>query len=142
MSYQSVFVRTFIRSDWSFCAAKFAVARRGKVKALDNAFRDAEEFFRTALAWIGEKPQRAVHLTSDLYSLEMTHPYCGRLMRLMTNYDKLFADTLFALVSMSISPQDRQSALWAAERRFAAIKRLCEPDNSKFNEDGILAPPG
>ncbi|CAM2158301.1 conserved protein of unknown function (plasmid) [Pararobbsia alpina] len=138
MSYHSKFVRGFIKAHWSFCAAKFTVARRGKVKALDNAFREAETWFKAADAWISEHPKIMMHLVSDRFPLEVTHPNCGRLMRLMTSYDKLFADTTFALLQRSILNTDRERALAAAERRFLRIRRLCEPDPSKFTNDGQL----
>jgi hypothetical protein len=136
LPYHSQFVRGFIHDHWSFCAAKLTVARRGKVKALDIAFRDADDWFKASLAWIAGKSQRKVHLQADTFDLNVTHPYCGNLMRLMTNYDKLSAATLFALVSLSISTDERASKLEDGQQRFKRIHTLCEPDTSLFNDDG------
>src|ERR1700744_4170400 len=61
LPYHSEFFREFIHDHWSFCAAKFTVARRGKVKALDVAFREADEWFKLSLAWIAGKSQRRLH---------------------------------------------------------------------------------
>jgi hypothetical protein len=136
LGYRSLFLRKFIRGSWNFCSAKFTVARRGKVKALDAAFRDTEEWFKAGLEWASKLPQSRIYLVEDLYTLEVTHPYCGRLIRLMTQYDELFAATLFAVLCNALTEKSRAKTLSEAERRVQEIRALCEPDTSKFNGDG------
>ncbi|PMY02030.1 hypothetical protein, partial [Pseudomonas sp. GW460-13] len=55
VSFSSVFTRRFLHDDYNFVASKCSVARGGKVKALDEAFREAEIWFTRVTEWLATK---------------------------------------------------------------------------------------
>ncbi len=140
MQYCSRFARDFIRSDYNFCAAKMAVSRNGKLQAISNEFRIADEWFKKAFAWIEYKGGRSVPVEWETITLEIKHNTSGRLVRLLSQYDLLFIKTLRALMGSTISAHHRQIALDAAEARIKQIPILCIPDVEHFSEDGTLSP--
>jgi hypothetical protein len=88
--YYSDFARTFVRSDFNLCAAKMTVARGGRLLALEAEFHTAEAFFSKALAWANRLHGRSTGLEPERVTLEIKHPMSGRLVRLLTIYDRLF----------------------------------------------------
>ncbi|WP_454829702.1 DUF1845 domain-containing protein [Paraburkholderia xenovorans] len=138
--YYSDFARTFVRSDYNFCAAKMTVARGGKLLALEAEFHTAEAFFRKALAWANKLHGRSTGLEPERVTLEIKHPMSGRLVRLLTIYDQLFSKTMEALVGRSVMAHDRKSALDAAAARIKQIPILCMPDNDRYTPEGVLLP--
>jgi hypothetical protein len=138
--YYSDFARTFVRSDYNFCAAKMTVARGGKLIALETEFHTAEAFFRKALAWASRLHGRSAALKPESVTLEIRHPMSGRLVRLLTIYDQLFRKTMEALIGRSVMAQDRQAALDAAAARIREIRQVCIPDNDRYAPDGALLP--
>ena len=135
--YCSTFVRDFLARDFNFCAAKFAVARAGKLRALDDAFRDGEEGLTKALGWIEGKPVLDIPLMSDRHPVEIKHPLAGRLVRMLNQHDKIFSLPLCALAARGISPSDRDTAIEVASRRITLIHSLCIPDNDQYSADGV-----
>jgi hypothetical protein len=136
LEYCSLFARTFIRSDYNFCAAKVTVARGGKVKALDNAFREADTWLTKAIAWVEKHNSRPLVLPRESIELKVTHPLAGRLVRCLTQYDRLFARSLEALLSGKIETEGRENILANAEKRIRHIVFVCAPDNDEFDFDG------
>ncbi|MFC0402971.1 AcaB family transcriptional regulator [Paraburkholderia rhizosphaerae] len=136
LEYSSQFARTFIRSDYNFCAAKVTVARSGKVRALDRAFRETDEWLTKAIAWIEKHNARPLVLPHEVIELKITHPLAGRLVRCLTQYDRLFVRTIEALLSQKIQPEDRENILANAEKRIRHIVFVCLPDNDQYDADG------
>lgn len=134
--FSSVFTRRFLHDDYNFCAAKCSVARGGKVKALDEAFREAEEWFARVTEWLASKNQLEFSVGYETVSLEVPNALAGRLVRLLYQYDKLSSATLFATVGRSISGTERDTQLDIAGRRINLIHALCIPDNDRFADDG------
>lgn len=136
LQYSSQFARTFIRSDYNFCAAKVVVARGGKIKALDKAFRDADEWLTKAIAWVENHNARPMPMAHETIELKITHPLAGRLVRCLTQYDRLFLRTIEALLGEHIQTADRENILANAEKRIRHIVQVCIPDNDEFDPDG------
>ena len=91
LRYSSLFVRTFIRSDYNFCATKISVARDGKLRALDLAMRETGEWFTKANAWIEQLGARTLPRHFETIELEVKRPLAGQLVRCLTQYERLFA---------------------------------------------------
>ncbi|AEI83101.1 hypothetical protein CNE_BB2p03060 (plasmid) [Cupriavidus necator N-1] len=136
VSFSSVFTRRFLHDDYNFCAAKCSVARGGKVKALDEAFREAEEWFTRVTEWLATKNQVEFSIGYETVALEVPNALAGRLVRLLNQYDKLSSATLFAHIGRSISGAERDTQLDIASRRINIIHTLCIPDNDRFADDG------
>ncbi|TPQ30620.1 hypothetical protein [Cupriavidus pinatubonensis] len=136
ITYCSTYVRDFVARDYNYCAAKFTLARGGKLKALDLAFREAEEAFAKALSWLESRPSLDIHLLTDKQSVELKHPLSGRLVRLLNQHDRIFSLSLCAMTAGGISPQDRDNATEHASRRISLIHAACMPDNDQFAPDG------
>ena len=139
-TYFSEFVRDFIRADFNFCAAKMAVARGGKLAALDAEFRVAEEFFKKASAWAKSRPGRSISIAPATITLEIKHASSGRLVRLLWKYDHLFKTTMESLHNRTVTANQRMQALDAAAARINQIKMLCIPDNDRYAPEGVLLP--
>jgi len=138
--FSSVFTRRFLHDDYNFCAAKCTVARDGKVKALDEAFREAEEWFARVNEWLAWKNQLEFAIGYESVVLEVPNPLAGRLLRLLNQYDKLSSATLFAQIGRSISGTERDTQLDIASRRINTIHALCIPDSDRFADDGSRLP--
>jgi hypothetical protein len=136
LKYSSRFARDFIRSDYNFCAAKVAVARNGKLRALDQAFRDADEWFTKAIAWVEKHNARSFPVACEEIELVVTHPLAGRLVRCLTRYDRLFIRSMETVLSQKIMPADRVNLLANAERRIRHIAQVCIPNNDQYDFDG------
>jgi hypothetical protein len=136
LKYSSRFARDFIRSDYNFCAAKVAVARNGKLRALDRAFREADEWYGKALAWVETHNARSFPLAHEEIELVVTHPLAGRLVRCLTRYDRIFTRSMETVLSQKIQPADRANLLANAERRIRQIVQVCIPDNDEYDFDG------
>jgi hypothetical protein len=136
LEYRSRFARDFIRSDYNFCAAKVAVARGGKLRALDIALRDTGEWLRKAIAWLDKHNAREIALPYEVIELKVTRPLAGALVRCLTQYDRLFVKTLEAVLAAKIQAVDRQNILANAEKRFRHIVQVCIPDNDQYDFDG------
>ena len=136
LEYRSRFARDFIRSDYNFCAAKVAVARGGKLRALDIALRDTGEWLRKAIAWVDKHNAREIALPYEVIELKVTRPLAGALVRCLTQYDRLFVKTLEAMLAAKIEAVDRQNILANAEKRFRHIVQVCIPDNDQYDFDG------
>lgn len=134
--YCSTFVRDFVARDFNFCAAKFTVARAGKLRALDTVFREAEDGFAKALGWLERRPSLEIPLVTDQHDIEIKHPLAGRLVRLLNQHDRIFTLSLFAMAADGISAADRSNAIEHASRRISLIHAICMPDNDQFAEDG------
>lgn len=140
VSFSSVFTRRFLHDDFYFCAAKCSVARDGKVKALDEAFREAEEWFARVNEWLAWKNQLEFAIGYESVVLEVPNALSGRLLRLLNQYDKLSSATLFAQIGRSISGTERDTQLDIASRRINTIHALCIPDSDRFANDGSRLP--
>jgi hypothetical protein len=140
VSFSSVFTRRFLHDDYNFCAAKCSVARDGKVRALDEAFREAEEWFGRVNEWLLWKNQLEFAIGYETVVLEVPNALAGRLLRLLNQYDKLSSATLFAQIGRSISGTERDTQLDIASRRINVIHALCIPDNFRFADDGSRIP--
>jgi hypothetical protein len=138
LRYSSVFARDFIRSDYNFCAAKMAIARGGKLTALDAEFRVAEQWFKKVKAYFELRHGRSVTVPPETITLEIKHPLSGRLVKLVTVYDRLFIKTLEGLMAGSISSHERESAINTAESRIKKIAWLCIPDSDQYAPEGTL----
>lgn len=136
LQYSSRFAREFIRSDYNFCAAKVAVSRNGKLRALDRAFREADEWFSKAISWVEKHNARSFPLAHEEIELIVTHPLAGRLVRCLTRYDRIFTHSMEAVMSQKIMPNDRANLLANAERRIRQIVQVCIPDNDQYDIDG------
>ncbi|CAE6837147.1 hypothetical protein R69658_06556 [Paraburkholderia aspalathi] len=134
--YSSQFARDFIRSDYNFCAAKIAVARGGKVRALETALRDAANWFRKTNEWISRHDARGIELPHETIELIITRPLAGLLVRCLTLFDRVFVGTLEALLAEKISSTDRANILTNAEKRIKHIVQVCMPDNDQYDFDG------
>jgi hypothetical protein len=138
LRYSSVFARDFIRSDYNFCASKMAVARGGKLAALDAEFRVAEQWFRKVNAYFELRHGRPNTVPPEKIILEIKHPLSGRLVKLVSVYDRLFIKTLEGLMAGSISSNERANATNSAESRIKKIAWLCIPDSDQYTPEGTL----
>lgn len=137
-SYCSKFARDFLDAHFYYCSSKFVVARGGKVKALDEAFREAETWFSGALEWIAGTEQIEIPLFYEEKEVQVSHSFAGRLLRLLMQYDKIFADTLYSLNCGSITTSQRETTTQIAGKRINAIHQICIPDTDRFSQDGAL----
>lgn len=135
-SYCSKFARDFLDANLYYCSAKFTVARGGKVKALDEAFREAEAWFDAMVRSFSERHQIEFALAYIDIPVKITHQFAGRLLRLVRMYDRLFAATLFCSAAGSVSGSEREDVLQRAARQISHIHLLCIPDNDKYAPDG------
>ncbi|WP_155887951.1 AcaB family transcriptional regulator [Cupriavidus sp. WS] len=139
-TYYSTFARDFLDANFYYCSAKFSVGRGGKVKALDLAFREAEDWFESSLADWEVRNQIQFAVASREIPVKITHPLAGRLLRLIRQYDRLFSISLFCSAARSVSGTEREQVLSAAARQISRIHRLCIPDNDKYAPDGSRLP--
>ncbi|SPK77490.1 conserved protein of unknown function (plasmid) [Cupriavidus taiwanensis] len=139
-SYCSKFARDFLGAHLYFCSAKFTVARGGKVKALDDAFREAEAWFDAMMGSFTDRHQIEFALAYIDIPVKITHQFAGRLLRLVRKYDRLFAATLFCSAAGSVSSTEREEVMQLAAKRIAGIHLLCIPDNDKYAADGTRLP--
>ncbi|MCK4120427.1 DUF1845 family protein [Ralstonia pseudosolanacearum] len=136
VTFSSMYVRNFLRSAYNFCSSKFSVAHTGKIRAVDDKFREAEDWFERAIAWHATKSQVQIPMETETVEVQITHPLSGRLVRLLNQYDKLFSIALFARVANAISPGDFERTMDAANSKIGAIHQVCIPDNDRFAADG------
>jgi hypothetical protein len=134
--YRSQFARDFIRSDYNFCAAKIAVARGGKVRALETALRETSNWLRKTTEWIARHDARPIELPHETIELTITRPLAGLLVRCLTQFDRIFVGTLEALLAEKITSTDRANILANAEKRIRHIVQVCMPDNDQYDFDG------
>ncbi|MEN7527608.1 MULTISPECIES: hypothetical protein [unclassified Cupriavidus] len=139
IAYCTDFVRNFLRSDYNFCAAKFSVASKSKTLALDEAFREAQQWMDKKLSWIEDKPRRYISMKFSDRQIVVTHPLAGRLIRLLNQHDRLVHRALGAYVAQTINDKEKDDAILGAARHIRAIHRLCIPDNDRFSPDGKLS---
>ncbi|MFJ4291300.1 hypothetical protein ACIP1U_16175 [Cupriavidus sp. NPDC089707] len=137
-AYYSKFARDFLDAHFYYCSAKFVVARDGKVKALDEAFRAAEHWYGSALGWLATTDQIEIPLVYEEKEVKVSHSFAGRLLRLLMQFDRIFAETLYSQECGSISPDERTTTIQIASKRINAIHQLCIPDTEKFEPDGTL----
>lgn len=136
LNYSSLFVRTFIRSDYNFCATKISVARDGKLRALDQAMRETSEWFTKADAWIEQLGARTLPRPFETIDLEVKRPLTGRLVRCLTQYERLFARAFSARAAQVLSEERCAAMLANAEKKLNRIVQLCIPDNDEYASDG------
>jgi len=136
LRYSSQFARDYIRSDYNFCAAKIAVARGGKVRALENALRETAEWLRKTDGWLARHELRAIDMPHEEIELVVTRPLAGLLVRCLTQFDRIFGKSLAAVVMGKITPEARARMLSNAERRLKHIVQVCMPDNDQYEFDG------
>lgn len=137
-AYCSKFARDFLDAHFYYASSKFVVARGGKVKALDEAFRDAEEWYGSALSWLSTTDQVEIPLFYEEKEVKVSHSFAGRLLRLLMQFDRIFVETLYSQECGSISPDQRATTIQIAAKRITAIHQLCIPDTDKFDPDGAL----
>jgi hypothetical protein len=136
LKYSSIFVRTFIRSDYNFCASKISVARDGKLRALDLAIRETSEWYTKAIAWTEQFGARNLPRRYETIELEVKRPLAGQLVRCLTQYERLFART-WSAHSFHLLSEERCTAILAnAEKKLKHIVQLCMPDNEEYDLDG------
>lgn len=138
LRYSSQFARNYIRSDYNFCAAKIAVARGGKVRALETALRETSEWLRKTEKWLLRHQVRPIELPHDLIELTITRPLAGLLVRCLTQYDRVYARSTERVLTGKITGDDRAGILNNAERRLKQIVQICMPDNDQYDFDGEL----
>ena len=137
LRYSSQFARDFIRSDYNFCASKMAVARKGKVRALDAALRETSEWLTKAIAWVEKHNARELRMEYQEIELTITRPLAGSLVRCLTQYDRLWVRTLEVQFARKFETDDaREIALANAEKRIRHIRHVCIPDNDQYAADG------
>ncbi|WP_244146717.1 DUF1845 domain-containing protein [Paraburkholderia sp. BCC1876] len=137
LRYSSQFARDFIRSDYNFCASKMAVARKGKVRALDAALRETSEWLTKAIAWVEKHNARELRMEYEEIELTITRPLAGSLVRCLTQYDRLWVRTLEVQFARKFDTDDaREIALANAEKRIRHIRHVCIPDNDQYAADG------
>ncbi|WP_429585769.1 DUF1845 domain-containing protein [Paraburkholderia youngii] len=136
LRYSSLFARNYIRSDYNFCASKIAVARGGKVRALETALRETSEWLRKTEQWLLRHEARPIELPHDLIELTITRPLAGLLVRCLTQYDRVYARATERVVSSKITGEERARILNNAERRLKHIVQICMPDNDQYDFDG------
>ncbi|WP_121325384.1 DUF1845 domain-containing protein [Paraburkholderia sp. RAU2J] len=136
LSYSSQFARNYIRSDYNFCAAKIAVARGGKVRALESALRETSEWLCKTEKWLLRHQVRPIELPHDLIELTITRPLAGLLVRCLTQYDRVYARATERVLTGKITGEDRAGILNNAERRLKQIVQICMPDNDQYDFDG------
>lgn len=138
LRYCSTFARNFIRSDYNFCAAKMTVARGGKVRAIEQAFKSAEEWYSKALAWLLQHAGRESTIHYSTIEVEIPTALAGRLIRLLNEYDNVWRLSMGSVMSELLQPEARQTLLLNAEKRLAMIRQACIPDTDRFDRDGTL----
>ncbi|PVX85735.1 hypothetical protein C7402_103313 [Paraburkholderia unamae] len=136
LKYSSSFARNYIRSDYNFCASKIAVARGGKLRALDIAMRETSEWFTKAIAWVEQLGARNLPFPSEQIELEIKRPLAGQLVRCLTQYDRLFVRARSAVASRMLSEERYAGMLANAEKKLTHIRQLCIPDNDQYDFDG------
>ena len=136
LRYSSQFARDYIRSDYNFCAAKIAVARGGKVRALEAALRDTSEWLRKTEQWLLRHEARPIALPHDLIELTITRPLAGLLVRCLTQYDRVYIRATERVARGKITGEERARLLNNAERRLKQIVQICRPDNDQYEFDG------
>lgn len=135
--YRSRFVRDFLRADYNFCASKVTVARAGKVKALDTAFREVGGWLGKTIVWIEKNHySRPIAMASDRIELIVTHPHAGALLRCLQQYERVFDMSTRALLASKLTPQERENLLANAEKRIKHIVQVCIPDTDRYDFDG------
>ncbi|MFP3606678.1 DUF1845 domain-containing protein [Paraburkholderia sp. SIMBA_053] len=136
LRYSSQFARNYIRSDYNFCAAKIAVARGGKVRALETALRETSDWLRKTEQWLLRHQVRPIELPHDLIELTITRPLAGLLVRCLTQYDRVYARATERMMTGKITGEDRARILDNAERRLKQVVQICMPDNDQYDFDG------
>ncbi|WP_429289868.1 DUF1845 domain-containing protein [Paraburkholderia sp. CI3] len=136
LRYSSQFARNYIRSDYNFCASKIAVARGGKVKALEKALRDTSNWLGKTDEWLARHEARPLEMPHELIELTITRPLAGLLVRCLTQYDRVFVRSTERMIERKITDQDRANILANAERRLKHIVQVCMPDNDQYDFDG------
>ncbi|MGF6383452.1 hypothetical protein OKW33_006247 [Paraburkholderia atlantica] len=136
LRYSSQFARNYIRSDYNFCASKIAVARGGKVKALEKALRDTANWLGKTDEWLARHEARRLEMPHELIELTITRPLAGLLVRCLTQYDRIFVRSTERMIERKITDQDRANILANAERRLKHIVQVCMPDNDQYDFDG------
>ncbi|MCG5077235.1 DUF1845 domain-containing protein [Paraburkholderia tagetis] len=136
LKYSSIFVRTFLRSDYNFCASKISVAREGKLRALDQAIRETSEWFTMAIAWTEQLGARQIPRRYETIELEVKRPLAGQLVRCLTQYERLFARAWSAHASHLLSQERCTATLANAEKKLNRVTLLCVPDNDEYDFDG------
>ncbi|MCP3712455.1 DUF1845 domain-containing protein [Paraburkholderia sp. CNPSo 3274] len=136
LKYSSIFVRTFLRSDYNFCASKISVARDGKLRALDHAIRETTEWFTKAIVWTEQLGARHLPRRYETIELEVKRPLAGQLVRCLTQYERLFARAWSAHASHLLSQERCTATLANAEKKLNRITLLCVPDNEEYDFDG------
>jgi len=134
--YYSRYVRDFVRSDYNFASAKMAVARNGKLRAIENEFRVADVWLTKTITAISKRHLRILPVSGEGIELEIKHALSGRLVRLLAQYDRLFIATMRGQMALTVSARERQTILDAAEARINQIPFLCIPDADQFASDG------
>ncbi|MGF6997446.1 hypothetical protein P3T25_005823 [Paraburkholderia sp. GAS32] len=136
LRYSSLFARTYIRSDYNFCAAKIAVARGGKTRALEKALRETSEWLRKTEQWLLRFEARPIELPHDMIELTITRPLAGLLVRCLTQYDRVYVRATERLARGKITDEQRLGILNNAERKLRLIVQICMPDNDQYTADG------
>lgn len=136
LKYSSIFVRSFVRSDYNFCAAKISVARDGKLRVLDRAMRETSEWFTKAITWTEQLGALNIPRRYETIELEVKRPLAGQLVRCLTQYERLFARAWSAHSSRLLSEERCTATLANAEKKLKHIVQLCMPDNEEYDFDG------
>ncbi|QGZ67032.1 DUF1845 domain-containing protein [Paraburkholderia acidisoli] len=136
LQYCSLFTRTFVRSDYNFCASKISVARGGKLHALDAAMRETSEWFRKAIDWVEQLGARQMPWPSESIGLEVKRPLAGQLVRCLSQYERLFKRAAEANREGRLSPERTAAMLANAEKKLKHIVQVCIPDNEEYDVGG------
>ena len=136
LKYSSIFIRSFVRSDYNFCASKISVARGGKLHVLDRAMRETSEWFTNAIVWIDQFGARNLPRRYETIELEVKRPLAGQLVRCLTQYERLYARAWSAKNAHLLSEDRCTATLANAEKKLKHIVQLCMPDNEEYDFDG------
>jgi hypothetical protein len=138
LQYYSRYARDFLTRHYNFCAAKLAVARNGKTLGIDLGFKDAEDWYIKANAWAADLDVSPYPLFAESITLSVPHPSAGRLLRLLSEFDRFFVNLAGAALAGSISGEGHERALNNAQARINTIHYLCRFDADHFEIDGTL----
>ncbi|MFP3709509.1 DUF1845 domain-containing protein [Paraburkholderia sp. SIMBA_009] len=136
LQYSSLFTRTFVRSDFNFCATKISVARGGKLRALDKTLRETSEWFTKALAWVEQHRARNLPWPCETIELDVKRPLTGQLVRCLSQYERLFKRAIETRNEQKLGDERCSAMIANAEKKLKHIVQVCIPDNDQYDADG------
>lgn len=136
LHYSSMFTRSFVRSDYNFCASKISVARGGKLRALDISLRETSEWFSKAIAWVEQYSARTLPWPYETVLLDVKRPLAGQLVRCLSQYERLYKRAQESRREHKLSDERCAGMIANAEKKLKHIVQVCIPDNDQYEFDG------